>query len=38
MCRATKATPELLSERELAALMTMEWDVHRVLRQGGYVL
>jgi hypothetical protein len=35
MARATGATPELLSDRELAALIGMDWDVNAVLRLSG---
>ena len=37
MCRATGAKPELLSDRELAALVGMDWDVNAVLRFNGLV-
>lgn len=38
MCRATGASPELLGDRELAALIAIDWEVQAVLRQGGLVL
>lgn len=38
MCRATGASPELLSDRELAALIAIDWEVQAVLKQGGMVL
>lgn len=38
MCRATGASPELLSDRELAALIAIDWEVQAMLRQGGLVL
>lgn len=38
MCRATGATPELLSDHELAALIAVDWEVQAVLKQGGLVL
>lgn len=38
MCRATGTTPELLADRELAALIAIDWEVQAVLRQGGLAL
>lgn len=38
MCRATGTSPELLSDRELAALIAIDWEVQAVLKQGGLVL
>ena len=37
MCRATGASPELLADRELAALIAVDWDVQAVLKSGGLV-
>lgn len=38
MCRATSSSPELLADRELAALIAIDWEVQAVLKQGGLVL
>ena len=38
MCRATGASAELLSDRELAALIAIDWEVQAVLKRGGLVL
>ncbi|GAB4812999.1 hypothetical protein N2152v2_000045 [Parachlorella kessleri] len=35
--KATGAQPELLGERELAALILLDWDVNTMLRLGGFV-
>lgn len=38
MCRATNADAALLSDRELAALVAIDWEVQAVLKKGGLVL
>ncbi|KAL4425423.1 hypothetical protein ABPG75_009439 [Micractinium tetrahymenae] len=38
MCRATEAVPVLLNDRELAALIAIDWEVQAVLKKGGLVL
>lgn len=35
MSRATGARPDLLADRELAALVGIDWDVNAVLRANG---
>lgn len=37
MAKATGATPELLGERELAALIRLDFDINTLLRFGGLV-
>eukprot|EP00887_Chlorella_sp_A99_P003478 scaffold7.g3478.t1 len=38
LCRATGANAELLNDRELAALIAMDWSVSAVLRSAGLVV
>ncbi|KAL4446744.1 hypothetical protein ABPG77_007988 [Micractinium sp. CCAP 211/92] len=38
MCKATDAHAALLSDRELAALIAIDWEVQAVLKKGGLVL
>lgn len=38
MCKATDAHAALLSDRELATLIAIDWEVQAVLKKGGLVL
>lgn len=38
MCKATDAHAALLSDRELAVLIAIDWEVQAVLKKGGLVL
>lgn len=37
MSRATNSDPEMLADREIAALVGMDWDVNAVLRSHGFI-
>lgn len=37
LCRATGASPELVSDREVAALVAMDWGIDALLRSAGLV-